>query len=82
MMGVLKTFALSVAIVVALQIRVKNVTIENHILAWSRSTKVSSFLNRVTLGAIDVASEAAYKAKLAFQALMDDSSPISKDAKR
>jgi hypothetical protein len=82
MIGILKTFILSIVIVMMLQIRIKNMTIENHILSWSRSTEVSLFLNRVASGAIELGNMASRKAKLVFESLIQDSQSVSRDAKR
>lgn len=59
----LKTFVLTVAIVIAMQIQVGGRSIENHALSWVQSSVVASPLNGVAQGAAKMIRDAATAVK-------------------
>jgi hypothetical protein len=81
-MGIIKTLFFSIIIVMLLQIRIQNVSLEHHILNWVRSEQVSTFLNKAATGGLKLGQDAIDKGKALFKSLTELSHPAPKEAKR
>lgn len=71
----IKTFIFSVLIVMALQVRVQDKSIENHILAWAKSSTSIGFVNEVAVGAKELTHEMVTEVKTQYQQLTEPPKP-------
>jgi len=76
--GVFKTLFFSVIIVILLQVRIQDQSIESHILNWARSKQVSQFLNRAAEGTIELAHGIIYQGKSLLESLTQAQSDAAK----
>jgi hypothetical protein len=81
-MGIIKTLLLSIMIVMLLQIRIQNVSIENYILNWARSERVAIFLNKAADGGLKLAQDTINKGKTLFKSLTEPKGAAPREAKR
>lgn len=82
MISVLKTLFVSILVIVVLQIRVGNHSIENHILNWARSSEVAGFTNDVANGAVDFVDDLINHAQKLYAAWKAPSGASDRKANR
>lgn len=81
-MGLIKTLIVTLITVLGLQIRIQDRSIENHILAWARSTQVSAFLNKAASGGVDFTQDAVGNLRQMYRSLTSSHEASPAEAKR